>query len=169
MDQLRYMTQGGVLSCKQLECSVREKAARQGPGLRTCWFVSIACRCGRWFFCALSCSEIHTRTRRCIAMTMPKRETNSIWSRVREDVDIDDLIFDYDGNHDENGIIYSERWGLDGSPLGGRLIFCDDCQAQPNTFLKIFEAGSIWKVWSVWERCRAQRAHRIRPLGLLLI
>jgi len=42
-------------------------------------------------------------------MTMPKRETNSIWSRVREDVDIDDLIFDYDSNHDENGIIYSER------------------------------------------------------------
>lgn len=30
------------------------------------------------------------------AMTMPKRETNSVWSRVREDRDIDDLIFDYD-------------------------------------------------------------------------
>lgn len=30
------------------------------------------------------------------AMTMPKREVNSVWSRVREDRDIDDLIFDYD-------------------------------------------------------------------------
>ena len=27
-------------------------------------------------------------------MTMPKYEVNSIWSRVRSDVDVDDLIFD---------------------------------------------------------------------------
>ena len=26
-------------------------------------------------------------------MTMMKREVNSIWSRVRSDVDVDDLIF----------------------------------------------------------------------------
>ena len=26
-------------------------------------------------------------------MTMPKQEVNSIWSKVREDKDIDDLIF----------------------------------------------------------------------------
>ena len=26
-------------------------------------------------------------------MTMMKRETNSIWNRVREDRDVDDLIF----------------------------------------------------------------------------
>ena len=29
-------------------------------------------------------------------MTMPKREVNSIWSKVREDRDIDDLIFNYE-------------------------------------------------------------------------
>lgn len=29
-------------------------------------------------------------------MTMPKREVSSIWSKVREDRDIDDLIFGYD-------------------------------------------------------------------------
>ena len=29
-------------------------------------------------------------------MTMPKREVNNIWSRVRADVDVDDLIFEYD-------------------------------------------------------------------------
>ena len=32
-------------------------------------------------------------------MTMPKRETNSVWSKVREDRDIDDLIFNYDAYH----------------------------------------------------------------------
>ena len=29
-------------------------------------------------------------------MTMTKRETNSIWNSVREDKDIDDLIFGYE-------------------------------------------------------------------------
>lgn len=29
-------------------------------------------------------------------MTMVKREGSSIWSRVRSDVDVDDLIFDND-------------------------------------------------------------------------
>lgn len=32
-------------------------------------------------------------------MTMQKREINSIWSRVRSDVDVDDLIFNYDAYH----------------------------------------------------------------------
>ena len=32
-------------------------------------------------------------------MTMPKREVNNIWSRVRADVDVDDLIFEYDRYH----------------------------------------------------------------------
>lgn len=32
-------------------------------------------------------------------MTMPKWEANSIWSRVRDDVDIDDLIFNYEAYH----------------------------------------------------------------------
>lgn len=30
---------------------------------------------------------------------MLKREKNSIWSKVREDRDIDDLIFNYDACH----------------------------------------------------------------------
>ena len=30
------------------------------------------------------------------SMTMMKREVNSIWSRVRSDVDVDDLIFGKD-------------------------------------------------------------------------
>lgn len=29
-------------------------------------------------------------------MTMGKREVNSIWARVRPDVDVDDLIFRYE-------------------------------------------------------------------------
>ena len=32
-------------------------------------------------------------------MTMYPREVNNIWARVRSDVDVDDLIFDYDGSH----------------------------------------------------------------------
>ena len=36
-------------------------------------------------------------------MTMVKREVNSIWSRVREDLDVDDLIFDYDTYHTPPG------------------------------------------------------------------
>lgn len=32
-------------------------------------------------------------------MTMPKKEVNSIWARVRDDVDVDDLIFNYEAYH----------------------------------------------------------------------
>lgn len=32
-------------------------------------------------------------------MTMPKWEVNAIWAKVRSDVDIDDLIFNYDAYH----------------------------------------------------------------------
>ena len=32
-------------------------------------------------------------------MTMQKREVNNIWARVRDDVDIDDLIFNYELYH----------------------------------------------------------------------
>ncbi len=42
-------------------------------------------------------------------MTMPKREMNDLWARVREDVDLDDLIFSYNAERDENGNICSER------------------------------------------------------------
>jgi hypothetical protein len=31
---------------------------------------------------------------------MAKREVNSVWSRVRDDVDVDDLIFQYEDYHD---------------------------------------------------------------------
>ncbi len=30
-------------------------------------------------------------------MTMPRYDTNNIWTRVRSDVDVDDLIFQSDG------------------------------------------------------------------------
>ena len=42
-------------------------------------------------------------------MTMPKREVNTVWSKVREDRDIDDLIFDYDACHDNEDRICSDR------------------------------------------------------------
>lgn len=32
-------------------------------------------------------------------MTMVKREVNNIWARVRDDVDVDDLIFNYEATH----------------------------------------------------------------------
>ena len=43
-------------------------------------------------------------------MTMVKREPNNIWSRVREDRDIDDLIFgdEFYSGHDES-LSCSER------------------------------------------------------------
>lgn len=43
-------------------------------------------------------------------MTMIKRETNNIWSRVREDRDIDDLIFgeEFRSGH-EDFLTCSER------------------------------------------------------------
>ena len=42
-------------------------------------------------------------------MTMAKREVNSIWSNVREDRDIDDLIFDYDAYHNGEDSACSDR------------------------------------------------------------
>lgn len=42
-------------------------------------------------------------------MTMVKRETNSVWSKVREDKDIDDLIFDYDSYHNNEDDMVSDR------------------------------------------------------------
>lgn len=33
------------------------------------------------------------------SMTMVTREPDSIWTRVRPDIDIDDLIYNYDGTH----------------------------------------------------------------------
>ena len=45
-----------------------------------------------------------------VRMTMPKREVNNIWSRVRADVDVDDLIFEYDRYHSyEDGDSCSDR------------------------------------------------------------
>ena len=42
-------------------------------------------------------------------MTMPKREVNSIWSKVREDRDIDHLIFNYDACHPSEDDTSSDR------------------------------------------------------------
>lgn len=42
-------------------------------------------------------------------MTMPKREVNSIWSKVREDLDVDDLIFNYDVYHTSEEDACSDR------------------------------------------------------------
>ncbi len=42
-------------------------------------------------------------------MTMPKREVNTIWSKVREDKDIDDLIFNYDAYHTSDDDACSDR------------------------------------------------------------
>ena len=42
-------------------------------------------------------------------MTMMKRETNSIWSRVRPDVDVDDLIFNYEDTHGREEESCSDR------------------------------------------------------------
>ena len=42
-------------------------------------------------------------------MTMPKHEPNNIWSKVRDDVDLDDLIFGYDSNYDQDDMICSDR------------------------------------------------------------
>lgn len=43
-------------------------------------------------------------------MTMPKRETNNIWARVRDDIDLDDLIFRHeDGAATESVQIHSDR------------------------------------------------------------
>lgn len=42
-------------------------------------------------------------------MTMPKREVNSVWTKVREDRDIDDLIFNYDAYHTNEEDTCSDR------------------------------------------------------------
>jgi len=42
-------------------------------------------------------------------MTMPKREVNNIWAKVREDKDIDDLIFNYDSHYTREDDTHSDR------------------------------------------------------------
>ena len=42
-------------------------------------------------------------------MTMMQREVNNIWSRVRSDVDVDDLIFNYEDTHPREEAPCSER------------------------------------------------------------
>lgn len=42
-------------------------------------------------------------------MTMPKREVNSIWAKVRSDVDVDDLIFNYEDYHTTESDVTSDR------------------------------------------------------------
>ena len=42
-------------------------------------------------------------------MTMPKREVNSIWANIRSDMDIDDLIFNYEAYHANDDDACSDR------------------------------------------------------------
>ncbi len=42
-------------------------------------------------------------------MTMQKRDMNSVWSRIREDKDLDDLIFERDLGRDDARVICSDR------------------------------------------------------------
>ena len=42
-------------------------------------------------------------------MTMVKKEVNNIWARVRADVDIDDLIFNYEETKAREDETCSER------------------------------------------------------------
>lgn len=42
-------------------------------------------------------------------MTMMNREMNNIWARVRADVDVDDLIFDYESSHAREDETCSDR------------------------------------------------------------
>ena len=42
-------------------------------------------------------------------MTVKKREPNNIWSQVRPDIDIDDLIYNYEATHPHEDIPTSDR------------------------------------------------------------
>lgn len=42
-------------------------------------------------------------------MTMLKGEVNNIWARVRADIDVDDLIFDYENSHAREDAPCSDR------------------------------------------------------------
>ena len=57
----------------------------------------------RWYF------YTHFYWKGVITMTMLKREVNSIWARVRADVDVDDLIFNYEDTHSREDEPRSER------------------------------------------------------------
>ena len=46
---------------------------------------------GRWYF--YTQMPLRIQPQEVKSMTMVKREPNSIWSRVRDDRDVDDLIF----------------------------------------------------------------------------
>ena len=42
-------------------------------------------------------------------MTMPKRDVNSIWAKIREDEDLDDLIFHYEPHYNGEDKACSDR------------------------------------------------------------
>ena len=42
-------------------------------------------------------------------MTMLRNEVNNIWARVRADVDVDDLIFNYEDTHSYEEDTCSQR------------------------------------------------------------
>ena len=75
----------------------------EGPGYSV--FFSIVCIADGGIFI-----PIFNETRKeAAAMTMPKWEVNTIWSKVRGDVDIDDLIFNYEAYHSSEDDAGSDR------------------------------------------------------------
>ena len=83
-----YFASGGSILCMSLR--------PDGPcfqGLHN--FFPIVCQADGGIFIPIFSSYRKEMS----AMTMPKRETTSVWSKVREDRDIDDLIFDYEAYH----------------------------------------------------------------------
>ena len=102
--RMRYVTQGGSIYCKRVEQTVRERIAwGWGHSKKHDFPPSFAGRTMVFLYPFL-------RRKEGIRMTMMKREVNSIWSRVRSDVDIDDLIFDYEGTHAREDESCSDRW-----------------------------------------------------------
>ena len=66
---------------------------------------SIVCGADGGFFVPI----FHEQGKEEAEMTMPKWEVNSIWSKVRGDVDIDDLIFNYEAYHSGEDDAVSDR------------------------------------------------------------
>ena len=77
----------------------------EGPSFRVNSFFSIVCRADGGIFIPI----FRLPRKEMAAMTMPKRETNSIWARVRDDVDIDDLIFNYEAYHSSEDDVSTDR------------------------------------------------------------
>ena len=75
-------------------------------------------------------------------MTMPKREVNTIWSKVRDDRDIDDLIFNYEACHTSEDDTCSDRC---------RPFVSSGTLMRKRRMLRPFGRGilSFWRVFSL--------------------